>query len=84
MGVQSGADVIDCALSSLAGGTSQPATETLVAALAEDPEHATGLDLRELEELASYFREVRRRYWKYESNLLGVDAGVLRIRCPAA
>jgi pyruvate/oxaloacetate carboxyltransferase len=82
MGVQAGANVIDCALSSLAGGTSQPATETLVAALAEDPEHATGLDLPSLEELAAYFRDVRRRYWKYESNLLGVDAGVLSHQVP--
>lgn len=82
MGVQSGADVIDCAISSMAGGTSQPATETLVAALAEDPDHATGLDLEKLGELASYFRGVRKRYWKFESNLLGVDAGVLSHQVP--
>ena len=43
MAVRAGADVIDCAISSLAGGTSQPATETLVAALDEDPELSTGL-----------------------------------------
>ncbi len=82
MGVQSGADVIDCAVSPLAGGTSQPATETLVAALAEDPDHATGLDLVALGELAEYFRGVRRRYWKFESGLLGVDAGVLQHQVP--
>jgi oxaloacetate decarboxylase alpha subunit len=82
MGVMAGADVIDCAISSLAGGTSQPATETLVAALAEDPEHATGLDLKKLEEIAAYFKEVRKRYWKFESNLLGIDAGVLSHQVP--
>jgi pyruvate/oxaloacetate carboxyltransferase len=82
MGVQAGANVIDCALSSFAGGTSQPATETLVAALAEDPEHATGLDLPALEELATYFREVRKHYWKYENNLLGIDAAVLSHQVP--
>jgi oxaloacetate decarboxylase alpha subunit len=82
MGVQAGADVIDCALSPLAGGTSQPATETLVAALAEDPDHATGLDLAKLGELAEYFRGVRRKYWKFESGLLGVDAGVLAHQVP--
>lgn len=82
MGVQSGADVIDCALSSLAGGTSQPATETLVAALAEDPDHSTGLDLAKLGELAEYFRGVRKKYWKFESGLLGVDAGVLQHQVP--
>ena len=82
MGVQAGANVIDCAISSLAGGTSQPATETLVAALAEDPEHATGLDLTKLGEVAEYFRGVRRKYWKYESNLLGIDAAVLAHQVP--
>jgi pyruvate/oxaloacetate carboxyltransferase len=82
MGVQAGANVIDCAISSLAGGTSQPATETLVAALAEDPALATGLDLAKLGELAAYFRDVRKRYWKFESNLLGVDAGVLSHQVP--
>lgn len=82
MGVQAGADVIDCAISSMAGGTSQPATETLVAALAEDPEHDTGLDLPKLGEIAAYFREVRKRYWKFESNLLGIDAGVLAHQVP--
>ncbi len=82
MGVQAGADVIDTAISALAGGTSQPATETLVAALAEDPEHATGLDLDKLSQLADYFRDVRKKYWKFESNLLGIDAGVLMHQVP--
>ena len=82
MGTSSGADVIDCAISALAGGTSQPATETLVAALAEDPERATGLDLHKLIELARYFRTVRRKYWKFESNLLGIDTGVLEHQVP--
>ena len=81
-GAQAGADVIDCALSPLAGGTSQPATETLVAALAEYPGHATGLDLAALGELAAYFKEVRRKYWKFESGLLGVDAAVLQHQVP--
>lgn len=82
MGVRAGANVIDCAISSMAGGTSQPATETMVAALAEDPDLATGLDLNALAEVSAYFREVRRRYWKFESNLLGVDAGVLLHQVP--
>jgi oxaloacetate decarboxylase (Na+ extruding) subunit alpha len=82
MGVQSGADVIDCAISTMAGSTSQPATETLVAALAEDSDHDTGLDLKQLEPIAAYFRGVRKRYWKFESNLLGVDAGVLSHQVP--
>lgn len=82
MGVQAGADVIDTALSSLAGGTSQPATETMVAALAEDPAHATGLDLTELGSLSEYFRGIRTKLWKYESHLLGIDAAVLAHQVP--
>jgi len=81
-GVMAGADVIDTAISSLAGGTSQPATETLVAALSEFPEHATGLDLGKLGELAAYFKDVRRKYWRFESGLLGIDAGVLQHQVP--
>ncbi len=81
-GVKAGADVIDTALSPLAGGTSQPATETLVAALNEYEQFETGLDLEQLEGLATYFKGVRRKYWKFESGLLGVDAGVLRHQVP--
>ena len=82
MGVQAGANVIDCAISPLAGGTSQPATETLVAALQEFPEYATGLDMEKLRQLADYFRGVRRKYWKFESGLLGIDAGVISHQVP--
>ncbi|MCC6383148.1 MAG: pyruvate carboxylase subunit B [Dehalococcoidia bacterium] len=81
-GAKAGADVIDTALSPLAGGTSQPATETLVAALREYPDLDTGLDMAKLEELAAYFKGVRRKYWKFESGLLGVDAGVLSHQVP--
>ena len=82
LAVRAGADAIDCAISPLAGGTSQPATETLVAALAEDEELDTGIALDDLAGTAEYFGGVRRRYWKHESNLLGVDAGVLRHQVP--
>jgi len=82
MAVRAGADVIDCAISSLAGGTSQPATETLVAALDEDPELSTGLELEHLSTTADYFKEIRKRYWKHESHLLGIDTGVLRHQVP--
>jgi oxaloacetate decarboxylase alpha subunit len=80
--IRAGADVIDCAISSLAGGTSHPATETLVAALAEFPEYATGMELEPLEGIASHFKDIRKKYWKFESGLLGVDAGVLAHQVP--
>jgi pyruvate/oxaloacetate carboxyltransferase len=80
--IQAGADVIDCAISSLAGGTSHPATETLVAGLNEYEEFSTGIELEPLEPIAVHFKDVRKRYWKFESGLLGIDAGVLRHQVP--
>jgi len=81
-GVKAGADVIDTAISPLAGGTSQPATETLVAALSEYEEFQPSLDVSKLQWLAEYFKGVRKKYWKFESGLLGIDAGVLAHQVP--
>src|SRR5690606_8822941 len=50
--------------------------------LKEFPEHDTGLDLDLLAQLAEYFQGVRKRYWKYEANLKGIDAGVLLHQIP--
>ena len=55
--VEAGVDVIDTALSALGNGTSQPATESMVATL-QGTEYDTGLDLKLLSELAGYFRGV--------------------------
>ncbi len=82
MGIESGADVIDCAISSMAGSTSHPSTETLVAALNEDESHGTELELEPLSEIAAYFTGVRRKYWRFESGRLGVDSGVLLHQVP--
>ena len=66
MAIEAGADIIDTALSPLAQGTSQPATEAVVAALMGTP-HDTGLDLAQLGEIADYFYGVRRKYAEFES-----------------
>jgi oxaloacetate decarboxylase alpha subunit len=66
MAIEAGADMIDTALSPLAQGTSQPATEALVAALKGTPKD-TGLDLSLLGEIAEYFYDVRRNYAEFES-----------------
>lgn len=66
MAIEAGADMLDTALSPLAQGTSQPATEAIVAALLGTP-HDTGLDLTRLGELARYFDGVRRKYAEFES-----------------
>jgi pyruvate/oxaloacetate carboxyltransferase len=66
MAIEAGADIVDTALSPLAQGASQPATEALVAALRGTP-HDTGLDLGLLGEIAEYFHGVRARYAEFES-----------------
>ena len=58
--IEAGVDIIDCALSPLGNGTSQPATEPMVAALAGTP-YDTGIDLIKLNELTEHFKKVAAR-----------------------
>ena len=60
MACEAGVDIVDCALSPLANGTSQPSTEALVATL-QGQERDTGLDLAKLNEAAAHFRKVSKR-----------------------
>jgi pyruvate/oxaloacetate carboxyltransferase len=80
-GIEAGADIIDCAISSLSTGTSQPPTETLVAMLAGTP-FDTGLDLDLLGKVAEHFQSVRKKYRIFESDFTGVDTDVLRFQIP--
>ncbi|MEK6602118.1 MAG: pyruvate carboxylase subunit B [Candidatus Binatota bacterium] len=66
MAIEAGADILDTAISPLSQGTSQPATEAIVAALKETP-YDTGLDLKLLGEIAEYFYAVRSKYAEFES-----------------
>ncbi|MBI2914148.1 MAG: pyruvate carboxylase subunit B, partial [Chloroflexi bacterium] len=77
---EAGVDVIDCALSTLSQGTSQPPCESIVATF-QGSEHEAGLDLEQLTHLADYFAEVRRKYAAFEGNVK-VDAGVLLHQVP--
>ncbi len=74
-GVESGAAGIDTAISSFSGGTSHPATESMVAAFRGTP-YDTGLDLELLQEIGFYFREVRKKYHQFESEFTGLDTRV--------
>jgi len=81
MAIEAGADILDTALSPLAQGASQPATEAFVAALMGTP-HDTGLDLGLLGKIAQYFYGVRRKYAEFESavsNQIKPDALVSQI-----
>lgn len=79
--VEAGVDAIDTAISPLSLGTSQPATETMVAALKNTP-YDTGLDLIKLSEIAEYFREVRKHYAEFDVTANTVDANVLMYQIP--
>lgn len=84
MAAQAGVDIVDCALSPLANGTSQPATEAMVATL-KGTERDTGLDLSKLNDLAAYFRKVAEKL-KAEGSLdpkvLNVDSNTLLYQVP--
>ena len=79
--IDEGLDMVDTAISSLSMGTSHFATECVVAALKDTPRD-TGLDLDALEEIADYFKEVRKHYAQFESNFVGVDIKILKSQIP--
>ncbi|NLX71318.1 MAG: oxaloacetate decarboxylase subunit alpha [Clostridiales bacterium] len=82
--VEAGADVIDCAISPMALGTSQPATEPMVAALKDTP-YDTGLDLDLLSQIAEYFRPLREKYLSeglLNPRVLSVDVNTLLYQVP--
>ncbi|MBI3603120.1 MAG: sodium-extruding oxaloacetate decarboxylase subunit alpha [Nitrospirae bacterium] len=81
MAVLGGLDMLDTSISPLAGGTSHPPTETLVAALRNTP-YDTGLDLTRFVPIAEHFRTVRRKYQQFESDFTGVDAEILTSQIP--
>ncbi|GAB4263076.1 MAG: sodium-extruding oxaloacetate decarboxylase subunit alpha [Methylomicrobium sp.] len=78
---EAGIDNVDTAISSLSMTYGHSPTETLVAALAGQPRD-TGLDIKKLEEIAAYFREVRKKYARFEGNLKGVDSRILTSQVP--
>ena len=79
--IEAGADVIDTANSALALGTSQPATETMVAVL-NDAGFETGIDLNQVSSLACYFKGVRKGYSKFDVYKEAVDVKVLLYQVP--
>ncbi|AHE66346.1 sodium-extruding oxaloacetate decarboxylase subunit alpha [Legionella oakridgensis] len=80
-GVLSGCNHIDTAISSLSGGASHPATESLVAALAGTP-YDTDLDLNLLLEIGDYFKDVRKKYQQFESEAQRIDPRVQLYQVP--
>ena len=84
MAAQAGVDIVDCALSPLANGTSNPSTEAMVATL-KGTERDTGLDLKALTEIRDFFAPLRQKYLDeglLDPKMLGVDANTLLYQVP--
>ncbi|AZI13224.1 sodium-extruding oxaloacetate decarboxylase subunit alpha [Avibacterium paragallinarum] len=79
--IEAGVDGVDTAISSMSGTYGHPATEALVATLKGTP-YDTGLDIQKLEKIAAYFRNVRKKYHKFEGQLKGVDSRILVAQVP--
>jgi len=79
--IEAGCRHIDTALSSWAGGTSHPPTESLVTALKGTP-YDTGLNLDRLREVNDYFAGVRKKYRRFESEYTGIDTQVHLFQVP--
>ncbi|WP_196137688.1 sodium-extruding oxaloacetate decarboxylase subunit alpha [Aliikangiella sp. G2MR2-5] len=79
--VEAGIDTVDTSISSMSMTYGHSATESVVS-IFEGHERDTGLDLNALEEISAYFREVRKKYAKWEGSLKGVDSRILVAQVP--
>ena len=79
--IEAGVDNVDTAISSMSMTYGHSPTESVVALL-QDTEWDTGLCVEPIEEIACYFREVRKKYAKFEGALRGVDSRILVAQVP--
>ncbi len=80
---EAGVDMVDTSISSMSMTYGHSPTESVVSIL-NDTARDTGLDIHLLEEIAAYFREVRKKYAKFEGSLKGVDSRILVAQVPGA
>ena len=78
---EAGIDNVDTAISSLSMTYGHSPTETIAACL-QGEDRDTGLDLLKLEDIAYYFRDVRKKYAQFEGSLKGVDSRILTSQVP--
>ena len=79
--IEAGANIIDTAISSIGGGTAQPPTESLVAAL-QSTDFCTGLDLSLLSDISDRVRKLRKKYKRFESEFTGINTKTLVVQVP--
>lgn len=78
---EAGAEILDTTISSMSMGTSHSPTETMVE-IFKGTAMDTGLEIKPLLEIAAYFREIRKKYAKFESSFLGADTRILASQVP--
>jgi len=81
MAAMAGVDIVDAAFNSMAGLTSQPALNSIVAAL-ENSNRATNLSLDDLQEISNYWNSVRPVYSQFESDLKTGTAEIYKYEIP--
>lgn len=79
--VEAGIDNVDTAISSMSMTYGHSPTETVVS-IFEGSDRDTGLNIVLLEEIAAYFREIRKKYVQWEGSLRGVDSRILIAQVP--
>ena len=79
--VEAGVDNVDTAISSMSMTYGHSPTESLVAIL-QGSDRDTGLDLLLLEDIAAYFRKIRKKYAQFEGSLKGIDSRILVAQVP--
>ena len=79
--VEAGIDNVDSSISSMSMTYGHSPTETVVAIM-QETERDTGLNIELLEEIAAYFRDVRKKYAQWEGALKGVDSRILVAQVP--
>ncbi len=79
--VEAGIDNIDSAISSMSMTYGHSATESVVS-IFKDTDRDTGLNIEKLEEIAAYFRPVRKKYAEFEGSLRGIDSRILVAQVP--
>ncbi len=79
--VEAGIDTVDTSISSMSMTYGHSATESVVS-IFEGSDRDTGLDIKKIEEISAYFRDVRKKYAQFEGSLRGVDSRILVAQVP--
>ena len=81
MAAEAGVDIVDTAFNSMSGLTSQPALNSVVAAL-ENTERATGINLKDIQKISDYWSAVRPVFEQFESDLKSGSTEIYRYEIP--